>query len=116
MQFLALAGSVCRRQFVGVTIGELDVKSLLEHNVHISYLMHTCVNSGSAQTWPCMSLVCVTLSSYVRHSVYTCSNLTHCNISLPHYGGGGSGVGGTHVPNRYCQEHMNGRSVYNLQW
>ena len=32
MQFLALGGSVCRRQFVVVTVGLLDVKSLVEHN------------------------------------------------------------------------------------
>ena len=32
MLFLALAGSVCRRQFVGVMVGVLDVKSLVEHN------------------------------------------------------------------------------------
>ena len=34
MQFLAHAGSihVCRQQFVGVTVGVLDVKSLIEHN------------------------------------------------------------------------------------
>ena len=32
MQFLALAGSVCRRRFVGVTVGVLDVKSLVNHN------------------------------------------------------------------------------------
>ena len=32
MQFLALAGSVCRRQFVGVTVGVLDIKSLIEHH------------------------------------------------------------------------------------
>ena len=32
MQFLALPGSVCRQQFVGVTVGVLDVKSLVEHN------------------------------------------------------------------------------------
>ena len=32
MQFLALAGSVCRRQFVGVAVGLLDVKSLVEHD------------------------------------------------------------------------------------
>ena len=31
MQFLAPAGSVCRWQFVGVTVGVLDVKSLIEH-------------------------------------------------------------------------------------
>ena len=30
---LALAGSVCRRRFVGVTVGVLNVKSLVEHNV-----------------------------------------------------------------------------------
>ena len=29
---LALAGSVCRRQFVGVAVSLLDVKSLVEHN------------------------------------------------------------------------------------
>ena len=29
MQFLALAGSVCRWQFVGVLIGVLDVKLLI---------------------------------------------------------------------------------------
>ena len=32
MQFLALASSVCGRQFVGVTVGLLDVKSLVGHN------------------------------------------------------------------------------------
>ena len=30
MQFLALSGSACRRRFVGVTVGVLDVKSLVE--------------------------------------------------------------------------------------
>ena len=32
MQFLALPNSVCKQQFVGVTIGLLDVKSLVEHD------------------------------------------------------------------------------------
>ena len=32
MQFLALADSICRGQFVGVTVGILDVKSLVEHD------------------------------------------------------------------------------------
>ena len=32
MQFLALASSVCRRQFVGITVGVLGVKSLVEHD------------------------------------------------------------------------------------
>ena len=32
MQFLALAGSICRQRFVGVTVGVLDVKPLMEHN------------------------------------------------------------------------------------
>ena len=32
MQFLALAGSICRQQFVGVMVGVLDVKSLVEHD------------------------------------------------------------------------------------
>ena len=34
IQFFALAGSICRRQFVGpgVTVGALDVKSLIEHD------------------------------------------------------------------------------------
>ena len=32
MQFLVLAGSICRRQFVGVMIGLLDVKSFVEHD------------------------------------------------------------------------------------
>ena len=33
MQFLALAGSVYyRRQFVSVTVGLLDVKSLIKHD------------------------------------------------------------------------------------
>ena len=32
MQFLALASSVCRRRFVGVMVGVLDVKSLIEHD------------------------------------------------------------------------------------
>ena len=32
MQFLAHAGSVCRWQFVGVTVGVLGVKSLVEHD------------------------------------------------------------------------------------
>ena len=32
MYFLALAGSVYRRQFVGVMLGVLDVKSLVEHD------------------------------------------------------------------------------------
>ena len=32
MQFLALPGSICRRWFVGVTVGVLDVKSLVEHD------------------------------------------------------------------------------------
>ena len=31
-EVLALAGSVCRRQFVGVTVGVLDVKPLIKHN------------------------------------------------------------------------------------
>ena len=31
MQILALPGSVCRRRFAGVTVGVLDVKSLVEH-------------------------------------------------------------------------------------
>ena len=29
---LALASSVCRRWFVGVTVGVLDVKSLVQHD------------------------------------------------------------------------------------
>ena len=32
MQFLALASSVCRQQFVGVTVGVLDVNLLVEHD------------------------------------------------------------------------------------
>ena len=32
MQFLALRGSVCKQEFVGVTIGLLGVKSLVEHD------------------------------------------------------------------------------------
>ena len=32
MQFLAIAGSVCRQQFVGAMVGVLDVKSLVEHD------------------------------------------------------------------------------------
>ena len=32
MQFLALAGSVCRRWFVGVKVGVLDAKSLVQHD------------------------------------------------------------------------------------
>ena len=32
MQFLVLPGSVCKQQFVGVMIGLLDVKSLIEHD------------------------------------------------------------------------------------
>ena len=32
MQFLALSGSVCRRQFVGVMVGVLDIKLLIEHD------------------------------------------------------------------------------------
>ena len=32
MQFLTLASSVCRRQFVSVTVGILDVKLLIEHD------------------------------------------------------------------------------------
>ena len=32
MQFLALAGSVCRQRFVGVTVGALGIKSLVEHD------------------------------------------------------------------------------------
>ena len=32
MQFLAPAISVCRRWFVGVTVGVLDVQSLVEHD------------------------------------------------------------------------------------
>ena len=31
MDFLALPGSVCRRWFVGIRIGLLEVKSLVEH-------------------------------------------------------------------------------------
>ena len=33
MQFLALASSVCRQWIVGVTVGVLDVKLLVEHDV-----------------------------------------------------------------------------------
>ena len=32
MQFLALAGSVCRRQFVGLKVGVLYIQSLVEHD------------------------------------------------------------------------------------
>ena len=32
MQFLALASYVCRQRFVGVTVGVLNVKSLIEHD------------------------------------------------------------------------------------
>ena len=32
MQLLALADSVCRWRFVGVVVGVLDVKSLIEHD------------------------------------------------------------------------------------
>ena len=32
MQCFALAGSICRRWFVGVMVGVLHVKSLIEHN------------------------------------------------------------------------------------
>ena len=32
MQFLALPSSVCKQQFVGVTIGLFDVISLVEHD------------------------------------------------------------------------------------
>ena len=32
MQFLALLGSVCKHQFVGVMIDLLDVKLLVEHD------------------------------------------------------------------------------------
>ena len=32
MQFLAFASSVCKWLFVGVMVGVLDVKSLVEHN------------------------------------------------------------------------------------
>ena len=32
MQFLALAGSVWRQQFVGVAVGVLDVKILIQHD------------------------------------------------------------------------------------
>ena len=31
-EFLALANSACRRQFVGVEVGVLHVKSLVEHD------------------------------------------------------------------------------------
>ena len=32
MQCLVLAGSICRRQFVGVMVGVLDIESLAEHD------------------------------------------------------------------------------------
>ena len=32
MQFLPLAGALCRQQFVGVVVGLQDIKSLVEHN------------------------------------------------------------------------------------